>query len=52
MGNNVNPGISVNPRSVIVISLLSIAYFLISYFMVGFQGDQVVLVFTANILFI
>ena len=51
MGNNVNPGISVNPRSVIVISLLSIAYFLISYFMVGFQGDQVVLVFTANILF-
>ena len=51
MGNNVSHGIAVNPRSVIVISALSIAYFVLSYFVVGFKGDQVVFVLAANVLF-
>ncbi len=51
MGNNVSHGITVNPRSVIVISLLSIAYWVLSYFVVGFKGDQVVFVLAANVLF-
>ena len=51
MGASVNPGMLVNSRSIIVISVLSIAYFALSYFLVGFQGDQVVLVLTCNILF-
>lgn len=51
MGNNVSHGITVNPRSVIVISLLSIAYLVLSYFVVGFKGDQVVFVLAANVLF-
>lgn len=51
MGNNVSHGITVNPRSVIVISVLSIAYLVLSYFVVGFKGDQVVFVSAANVLF-
>src|SRR6185312_2150632 len=51
MGNNVSHDITVNPRSVIVISSLSIAYFVLSYFVVGFKGDQVVFVLAANVLF-
>lgn len=51
MGNNVSHGITVNPRSVIVISVLSIAYLVLSYYVVGFKGDQVVFVSAANVLF-
>ncbi|MFB9844798.1 phosphatase PAP2 family protein [Mucilaginibacter ginsenosidivorans] len=51
MGNNVSHDITVNPRSVIVISTLSIAYLVLSYFLVGFKGDQVVLLLLANGLF-
>lgn len=51
MGNNVSHDITVNPRSVIVISTLSIVYLVVSYFLVGFKGDQVVLLLLANGLF-
>ncbi|HJP64599.1 MAG TPA: phosphatase PAP2 family protein [Mucilaginibacter sp.] len=51
MGNNVSHDITVNPRSVIVISTLSIIYLVVSYFLVGFKGDQVVLLLLANGLF-
>lgn len=51
MGNNVSHGITVNPRSVIVITVLSLAYLGLSYFLVGFKGDQVILVSLSNGLF-
>jgi len=51
MSNNVSHDITVNPRSVIVVSVLSIAYLLLSYFLVGFKGDQVVLLLLCNGLF-
>ena len=51
MGNNVSHDITVNPRSVIVISTFSIVYLVLSYFLVGFKGDQIVLLLLANGLF-
>lgn len=51
MGNNVSHGITVNPRSVIVISLVSVGYLVVSYFLVGFKPDQIVFLFMANALF-
>ena len=51
MGNNVSHGITVNPRSVIVISLLSIAYMLLSWLLVGYKSDQLALMLLCNVLF-
>src|SRR5882672_2424339 len=51
MGNNVSNDITVNTRSVIVVSLISVAYLLLSSFVVGFKSDQVVLVVISNVLF-
>jgi len=51
MGNNVSHGITVNPRSVIVISSASLAYIVLSYFVVGYRSDQLVFIFLANLLF-
>jgi inositol phosphorylceramide synthase catalytic subunit len=51
MGNNVRHDITVNPRSVIVISVLSIAYLLLSWVLVGFKSDQVYLMLLCNLLF-
>lgn len=51
MGNDVRHGITVNPRSVIVITILSVVYLLLSWVLVGFKSDQVVLVLLCNALF-
>lgn len=51
MGNNVRHDITVNPRSVIVISFISLGYMVLSYFLVGFKSDQLVFIFLANALF-
>jgi len=51
MNNNVSNDITVNPRSVIVISLLSIAYLLLSWLLVGYKPDQVFLMLLCNVLF-
>src|SRR5579872_889292 len=51
MSNNVSNDITVNPRSVIVISLLSIAYMLLSWSLVGYKPDQLVLMLLCNVLF-
>jgi inositol phosphorylceramide synthase catalytic subunit len=51
MGNNVSHDITVNPRSVIVISILSIVYLVLSWLLVGYQPDQVVLMLLCNVLF-
>jgi len=46
-----NNSITVNIKSVIVVSVLSVAYLLLSRFLVGYQPDQVGLVILFNILF-
>lgn len=43
--------VKVNLRSVIVISVLSVVYLLLSIFLVGFKSDEVVLVAIFNVLF-
>lgn len=42
---------AINTRSVLVVSLLSIAYLLLSSWVVGFKSDQVVLVVIFNVCF-
>jgi len=49
--HNVRHDITVNPRSVIVISLISLGYMVVSYFVVGYRSDQLVFIFLANALF-
>jgi len=51
MGNAINNGIQINTRSVIVVSILSIAYLLLSTFLLGYKSDQLVLVLLFNTLF-
>lgn len=49
--NAVNQGPVVNTRSIITVSLLSVAYLLLSSWIIGFKSDQVVLVVIFNTLF-
>src|SRR5471030_767990 len=51
MGNAVNDGIKINVRSVIIVSALSLAYLLLSWFLVGFKSDQLWLTGIFNFLF-
>jgi membrane-associated phospholipid phosphatase len=51
MENAINNGIQINTRSVIVVSVLSIAYLLLSTFLLGYKSDQLVLVLLFNTLF-
>jgi hypothetical protein len=51
MNGTVNPSLAVNIRSVITVSLLSIAYLLLSAWVVGFKTDQLVLVGIFNTCF-
>jgi inositol phosphorylceramide synthase catalytic subunit len=51
MGNNVSHGITVSPRSVIVISVLSVAYLLLTWCLVGLRSDHFFLVILCNALF-
>jgi len=51
MDNAVNERIKINLRSVGLVSLLSIVYLLISYLVVGYQSDQVVLLVIFNTMF-
>ncbi|HVV56385.1 MAG TPA: hypothetical protein VHC47_13715, partial [Mucilaginibacter sp.] len=49
--NNVSDGITVTPRSVIVVTLLSLAYLLITWWLVGLRSDHFFLVLLCNGLF-
>jgi len=51
MDSDTGSSITVNIRSVTVVSIASFAYLLFSAFLVGFKSDQVVLVFLFNLLF-
>jgi len=45
------PGVSVNVRSITLLTALSVAYLLLSRFLIGFKSDEVVLVVIVNALF-
>jgi hypothetical protein len=49
--NNANNGVTITPKNIIVVTLLSIAYLLFSRFLIGYNSSQLVLVGIFNILF-
>lgn len=49
--NNANTGVSVNIRSIIIVSLLSVAYLAFSTFLIGYKPDELTLVVIFNVLF-
>jgi hypothetical protein len=51
MGNAANDGARLNLRSVIIVFAVSIFYLLLSYLLVGFKTDQLVLIAIFNTLF-
>ncbi|MCC8426242.1 phosphatase PAP2 family protein [Mucilaginibacter sp. UR6-11] len=51
MSGAVNQGSVVNTRSILIVSFLSVAYLLLSSWVVGFKSDQVVLLVIFNTLF-
>ncbi|WPV00916.1 phosphatase PAP2 family protein [Mucilaginibacter sp. cycad4] len=48
---NANTGVTVNVRSIIIVSLLSIAYLAFSTFLIGYKPDELTLVVIFNVLF-
>ena len=51
MKNAINNGVIINTKSVIIVTLISAAYLLLSKFLVGYKSDQVVLLVIFNVLF-
>jgi hypothetical protein len=51
MTNAVANGVKVNIRSVVIVTLISLAYLLLSWLLVGFKSDQLVLLGIFNSLF-
>jgi len=47
----INNSVKINFKSIVIVSLVSIAYLLLSSFLIGYKSDQLVLVFLFNILF-
>jgi hypothetical protein len=47
----IDNSIKINFKSIIIVSLLSVAYLLLSSFLVGYKSDQLTLVFIFNIMF-
>jgi hypothetical protein len=48
---NANNGVTINIRSIIIVSLLSIAYLAFSTFLIGYKPDELTLVVIFNVLF-
>lgn len=48
---NANTGVTVNIRSIVIVSLLSIAYLAFSTFLIGYKPDELTLVVIFNVLF-
>jgi len=46
-----NNGVTINIRSIIIVSLLSIAYLALSTFLIGYKPDELTLVIIFNVLF-
>lgn len=47
----INNSVNVNFKSIVIVSLLSVAYLLLSSFLVGYKPDQLTLVFIFNVMF-
>jgi len=47
----IDNSIKINFKSVVIVSLLSVAYLLLSSFLIGYKSDQLTLVFIFNIMF-
>jgi hypothetical protein len=46
-----NTSIAINIKSILVVSLISIAYLVLSYFLIGYKSDELTLVLIFNVLF-
>jgi hypothetical protein len=51
MENAIDNSVHINLKSVVIVSLVSIAYLLLSSFLLGYKSDQLVLVLIFNVLF-
>jgi len=51
MENAIDNSVHINLKSVVIVSLVSIAYLLLSSFLLGYKSDQLVLVLIFNLLF-
>ena len=49
--SNANNGVTITPKNIVIVTLLSIAYLLLSRFLIGYNSSQLVLVAIFNILF-
>ena len=47
----INNSVQINFKSIVIVSLISVAYLLLSSFLIGYKSDQLVLVFLFNIMF-
>ena len=47
----INNSVQINFKSIVIVSLISVAYLLLSSFLIGYKSDQLVLVFLCNIMF-
>jgi hypothetical protein len=51
MANDGNDDIQINAKNITIVSAISVAYLLLSYFLVGFKSDQLVLLSIFNLCF-
>lgn len=51
MENAIDNSVHINLKSVVIVSLLSAAYLLLSFFLLGYKSDQLILVLIFNALF-
>jgi len=47
----IDNSVKINFKSIVIVSLISVAYLLLSSFLIGYKSDQLVLVFLCNIMF-
>jgi len=51
MANDANDDIQINAKNISIVSAISVAYLLVSYFLVGYKSDQLVLLGIFNLCF-
>jgi hypothetical protein len=51
VNNTARTGVTINTKTVLVVSLISLGYLILSYFLIGYKTDELVLVLIFNSLF-
>lgn len=51
MNNTAHTGVTINTKTVLVVSLISLGYLILSYFLIGYKTDELILVLIFNSLF-